>query len=91
MKLFGMCIDKRVIAGVVAAAALWWWLAPGAFAASWPLLLVAICPLSMLLMMKAMNQMEGQSHEPSQPGTSPAPSVTDIDIDAATDLDARRN
>lgn len=91
MKMFGMCIDKRVVGGVAAAAVMLWWLAPSAFSAALPLLLVAICPLSMLLMMKAMNQMEGQSQEPSEPGTSPAPSVTDVDIAAAADVDARRN
>ncbi|MBW3619039.1 MAG: DUF2933 domain-containing protein [Actinobacteria bacterium] len=76
MKLFGMCIDKRVVVGVVAAAGLLWWLAPGAFAAALPLLIFAICPLSMLLMMKAMGQMGGQqtpdASQPPAPGVQPA-------------------
>ncbi|MGH3666197.1 MAG: DUF2933 domain-containing protein [Egibacteraceae bacterium] len=90
MKLFGMCIDKRVVAGVAAAAGLLWWLAPGAFTAAWPLLIIAICPLSMLLMMKAMNQMGGQSQEPAQPATPPTPDVGAVTA-AAADVDARRN
>lgn len=56
MKMFGMCINKRVVAGVAVTAALLWWLAPGAVAAVLPLLVLAICPLSMLLMMKAMDR-----------------------------------
>lgn len=90
MKLFGMCIDKRVVGGVAAGAGLLWWLAPGAFAAALPLLIFAICPLSMLLMMKAMNQMGGQSQEPAQ-GAVPAPSEVDPVTAAAADVDARRN
>jgi uncharacterized SAM-binding protein YcdF (DUF218 family) len=90
VKLFGMCIDKRVIAGVVAAAGLLWWLAPGAFAAALPLLIFAICPLSMLLMMKAMNQMGGQSQDAAPHATPPASDVSAVTA-AAADVDARRN
>lgn len=70
MKLFGMCLDKRAVTGVVAAAAVVWWLFPGAFAAAVPFLLFAICPLSMLLMMKAMNGMNGQQSA-AEPATAP--------------------
>jgi hypothetical protein len=62
MKVFGMCIDKRAVVAVVAVAGLLWWLAPGAVAAALPLLLFAICPLSMLFMMKAMNGMNGNGN-----------------------------
>ncbi len=55
MKIFGMCIDKRIVAGVAVAGLGLWWLVPGALAAALPFLLLAICPLSMVLMMKAMN------------------------------------
>lgn len=90
MKLFGMCIDKRVVGGAAVGAGLLWWLAPGAFAAALPLLIFAVCPLSMLLMMKAMNQMGGQSQEPAQHAV-PAPSEVDPVTAAAADVDARRN
>lgn len=93
MKVFGMCIDKPVVIGVAAAAGLLLWLAPGAFSAALPLLIVAICPLSVLLMMKAMNQMGGQPQERSQPATQPATPVADLGTvrAAAADVDARRN
>jgi hypothetical protein len=60
MKMFGMCIDKRVVAGVAGAGLLLWVLAPGIVATALPLLLIAICPLSMLLMMKMMSA-DGQA------------------------------
>lgn len=107
MKLFGMCIDKRVVVGVVAAGAMLWWLAPGAFGAALPFLIFAICPLSMLFMMKAMNQMGGQqapgaSQPPAagvQPAVAPQAAATDAApadpiaaaAAAAADVDARRN
>ena len=93
MKLFGMCIDKRVVAGVITAGVLLWWLAPGAFAAALPLLIFAICPLSMLLMMKAMNQMGGDK-QPAATQSSPMSAAPD-DVSAVSaavaDVEARRN
>lgn len=100
MKLFGMCIDKRVVGGIVGAGGLLWWLAPGAFAAALPLLIVAICPLSMLVMMKAMNndQSGTPSQAPAPPAEAPAhPGGPDGRDDvaaivaAASNIDARRN
>jgi hypothetical protein len=70
MKMFGMCIDKRVVAGVAVAALLVWVLAPGALAAALPFLFVAICPLSMLVMMKMMNS-GGQATPAAQQPTVP--------------------
>lgn len=56
MKMSGMCINKRVVAGVAVTAALLWWLAPGTVSAALPLIVFAVCPLSMLLMVKAMDR-----------------------------------
>jgi hypothetical protein len=60
MKMFGMCIDKRVVVGVAGVGLLLWVLAPEAVVTVLPFLLIAICPLSMLLMMKMMNA-DGQA------------------------------
>lgn len=48
------CLNWKVVAAVGATAAALWAIAPGSVAALAPLLLLAICPLSMLLMMRAM-------------------------------------
>ncbi len=55
MKLFGMCINWKVVAGlVVVALGLLALGSPGLARAALPYLLSAVCPLSMLLMMKNM-------------------------------------
>lgn len=55
MKAFGMCINLKVVAALAAAGAVVWVVAPGAVAAALPLLAVLVCPLSMLVMMRAMS------------------------------------
>lgn len=47
--------NKNVIAGVAAAAVVIYLFAPGSVGAAWPLILFAVCPLAMLLMMRAMS------------------------------------
>ncbi|MBW3577402.1 MAG: DUF2933 domain-containing protein [Actinobacteria bacterium] len=64
-----MCINKKVVAGLAAVGLGIWWLAPGAIGAAMPLLLIAICPLSMVFMMKAMGGMNGQHHAQSTGAT----------------------
>jgi hypothetical protein len=99
MRMFGMCIDKRVVAGAAAVGLLVWAVAPGTLAAAVPFLLVAICPLSMLLMMKMMNsggRVRAGQHEPTVPvhpdAARPAPSATATGPPAAAvDVDARWN
>lgn len=49
-----MCLNKKVIGGLAVAAAAIYLLAPNLFGAALPLLIVAACPLSMLLMMRMM-------------------------------------
>jgi hypothetical protein len=73
VKIFGMCIDKRVVVGLGLAALVIWWQAPQAFGAALPLLVFAICPLSMLLMMKAMSQMNHQGGSPNEPAEAKQP------------------
>lgn len=50
-----MCLNKKVVAGLVAAAIAIYLIAPGSVGAALPLLLIAACPLSMLFMMRAMS------------------------------------
>ncbi|MBW3626753.1 MAG: DUF2933 domain-containing protein, partial [Actinobacteria bacterium] len=50
-----MCLNKKVIGGLVAAAVAIYLLVPDLFAAALPLLILAACPLSMLLMMRMMS------------------------------------
>ena len=51
------CLNWKVIAALAAAGLGIYVLAPGVAAAALPLLIVAACPLSMLLMMRAMGSM----------------------------------
>lgn len=53
--MFGMCINKRAVAAVAAVGVGLLVLSPRLGASLAPLLIMAICPLSMLLMMRAMN------------------------------------
>lgn len=66
-----MCLNKKVIAGVAVAAVAVWLLAPNLIGAALPLLVLAVCPLSMIVMMKAMSG-----------NNSKAPSGSDTDVDA---------
>ena len=52
--MFKMCFNWKVLAGLAVVAAGVYMVAPAAFAASLPLLFLAACPLSMILMMKMM-------------------------------------
>ena len=55
MNALKMCLNWKVIAGVVALGIGFFVFAPNLAAAALPFLVLAICPLSMLLMMGAMN------------------------------------
>lgn len=59
-----MCINKKVIAGLVAAGVVVYLVAPGAIGAALPLLILAVCPLSMLVMMRAMSGGKTTSESP---------------------------
>ena len=50
-----MCLNKKVIGGLVAAALAIYLFVPDLFGAALPLLILAVCPLSMLLMMRMMS------------------------------------
>lgn len=59
------CLDWRVLGGLVAAGAVLWWMWPQAVAAALPVIVVAVCPLSMLVMMWAVR---GHDHGWSSDG-----------------------
>ena len=66
MRIGRFCIDWKVVAGLAAVAVGLFLFQPRLFTASLPLLLVAACPLSMLLMMWWMRGM-------AQPAPTPTP------------------
>ena len=63
-----MCFNKKVIAGLVAAGVAVFLVAPAAFSAALPLLILAACPLSMMLMMKSMKGMGSAAGDQSRTG-----------------------
>lgn len=106
MKMFGMCINKRVVIGLVGAGLLVWVLAPEALMSALPFLILAVCPLSMVMMMKMMNGSNGQGSQDGPAPTTAAAATTDGGGSVATpsqatqssalieppgDFDARRN
>lgn len=56
---FGMCFNWKVVAGLAAVGIALIMFAPGATLVGLPLLLLAACPLSMLIMMLAMRGHSG--------------------------------
>lgn len=70
MNMLRMCMNWKVIAGLaVFAAGLFVFASPTASAVAFPFLLAAICPLSMVFMMRGMGQMK---KEPQGTGTASA-------------------
>ncbi len=65
-----MCINKKVVIGLVGAGVVLYLVAPGAIGAALPLLLLAICPLSMFVMMRAMSGGKSKSDAPDQSESS---------------------
>lgn len=63
MKMLKMCLNPKVLAALVVLGVAVYLFAPGALAAALPLLVLAACPLSMLLMMAAMRRGEHQESE----------------------------
>ena len=60
--MFGMCFNWKVLAGLAAVAVGLFVLAPGLVIAALPLLFLAACPLSMMLMMRGGHG-HGQAHD----------------------------
>lgn len=64
MKYLRACLDPRVVGAAAMAGIAVVIVAPGSIAALLPLLLVAACPLSMLLMMRMMGGHASESGSP---------------------------
>ena len=79
--MFKCCLNRNVLIGLAVVAGGVLLLAPGAFAAALPLLVLAICPLSMVLMMRGMNR--GKSCE-----TTSATTASTASIAPSTNTDA---
>jgi len=75
MKHGGICLNWKVLAGLVAVGVGVWAMAPNLIGAAVPLLLVAACPLSMLFMMRGMGDMGGRqaTGQPRQTMLATAP------------------
>lgn len=67
-----MCSKNKVVIGLIGAAVVVYLVAPGSVGASLPVLLLAICPLSMILMMKAMTSVKTEA-----PTSSAGPGLND--------------
>lgn len=76
--MLGMCLNWKVLAGLGAVAAGVLIFAPGAAFAVLPLLLLAACPLSMVVMMFAMKGMGPRNHEGSVAQTQTDASVESL-------------
>ena len=75
------CINRNVLIGLAIVAGGVLLIAPGAFASVLPLLVVAICPLSMVLMMRGMNRDKScQTNSASTPSTVSTASDTDAEL-----------
>ena len=68
MNMLKMCLNWKVLAGLAAVAVGIYVVAPGALAATAPVLFLAACPLSMLVMMKMMGRDNAARQEPAPPG-----------------------
>ncbi|MCA1687022.1 MAG: DUF2933 domain-containing protein [Actinobacteria bacterium] len=78
MQMLKMCLNWKVLAGLTAVGIGIYLVAPNLVAAALPILLLAACPLSMLLMMLMMKDTQGSQGEASEPRLSPEhdPSLT---------------
>ena len=74
-----MCFDKRVIGGLAVIALGIFVFTPNSFAAALPVLIVAACPLSMLLVMRIMSgSREGNSCSTGGSSRSDADEISEL-------------
>lgn len=66
MKMLKMCLNWKVLAGLAAVGVGVYLFAPGLLAEALPILLLAVCPLSMVLMMWGMQHTQGQGQQTRQ-------------------------
>lgn len=68
MKRAGWCLNWRVMAGLAAAGIGVWVFAPRVVSSALPFLILAVCPISMLLMMRAMQGGQGSTRDGTSDG-----------------------
>jgi hypothetical protein len=66
MKMLKMCLNRKVLAGLAAVGVGIYFVTPDLVLAALPILLLAACPLSMLLMMWAMRGGPSEDQQASQ-------------------------
>ena len=76
-KMLRACLNWKVIGGLALLALGIWVVSPNLLAAALPVLLLAACPLSMLLMMRGMQSHQG-SHPDAEERTSPIAPSRDV-------------
>lgn len=89
MKHLGMCMNWKVVAGLAVVGLGVWAVAPNLIGAAAPLLLLAACPLSMILMMRGMGGMGGNPVTAQPAQTSQPTLVGDTREEQLTELKAR--
>ncbi|MBI3979687.1 MAG: DUF2933 domain-containing protein [Chloroflexi bacterium] len=82
-KVGGICLNWKVVAGLAALGLGIWVVAPNLVGAALPLLLLAACPLSMLLMMRGMQHGQCESHpapvrQPARPELTRAQQLAEL-------------
>ena len=86
-----MSLNMKVVAGLAAVGLAVYLVAPNVAYAALPLLILAACPLSMVIMMKMMSGGKEQPEEPAEPVTSgSAPHNSDELAGLRTDVDRLR-
>lgn len=83
------CLNPKVIAGVVAVGFGVYVFAPGVFTAALPLLVLAICPLSMVLMMGMMTGGGSKEAGSDTAGSSSSGQPEEVDGSPVASLQAR--
>ncbi len=79
VRVGGMCLNWNVIGGLAALGVVIWVVAPGLIGAALPLLALAACPLSMMLMMRGMSGSQQSRSRPSSDAEADRRSVEDAD------------
>ena len=74
------CLNWKVVVAAAAVALGLWAVAPGTVGRALPLLALAVCPLSMLLMMRAMGPMRAPQE---RVGTAPGENILERPDDGA--------
>ena len=88
--LLGMCLNRKVLAGLAVVAGVVLILAPQFIWVALPILLVAACPLSMLFMMRGMSGSGNQSaSQPAQPQENRLPAARSTRDEHLAELKSR--